>query len=441
MPPAREKTCPAWNLCRTRRAVVNTSRLIASLPSATRLVRFFQLEGFEPARRPKWYPTHSAVPRAAISASAVMKMSVLRRCRGKVTSQTHLSQHSGEAWNSIQWEEKWAVSTVIDFAIAQVNRTRGLNRRPFDHATSVAIPHGRWGIVHYGIMVPNLPDPFRFFDAIVILGTARAPIFGKRSLAAGDPDDSAWILTGSAATPNGFEQYSITDQCDLSDDGSHLRFGDQLAINRTISEITLSASRPGASVQLTLNPTPAVSHFVHIPGIYDHWSVLCQAEGTFTAGDNSLTRKTLCTYEYARAVNLPLPFLFFTYQILNVEEKTQVLMTEVLGPAGLPVHRGVYIRDVDGAATTHTRGYEHTVHEYCPDQLTTADGHKMRMPKRFGWRVAGDDGAELITIDGTSNDDFAYGLGTGYAGSYHYTGRFRDAPITGTGYIEWIDRR
>jgi hypothetical protein len=247
------------------------------------------------------------------------------------------------------------VSTVFDFLVTQVNRTRGLNRRPFDQATSVAIPHGRWGIVHYGVMVPNLPDPFRFFDAIVILGTARAPIFGTRSLASGDPADSAWILTGSGVTPDGFEQYSITDQCDLSDDGTHLRFDDQLAIDRTNCGITLSASRPEASAQLTLNPTSAVSHFAHIPGVYDHWSVLCQAEGTFSAGDTSFTRKTLCTYEYARAVNLPLPFLFFTYQILNVDETTQVLMTEVLGPIGLPLHRTVYIRTVDGTATTHTR--------------------------------------------------------------------------------------
>jgi hypothetical protein len=112
------------------------------------------------------------------------------------------------------------MSTAIDLVIAQINRTRDLNRRPFDRATSVATPHGRWGIVHFGIMVPNLPDPFRFFDAIVILGTARAPVFGKRSLAAGDPDDSAWILTGSAVIPNGFEQYSITHQCDLSDAGT-----------------------------------------------------------------------------------------------------------------------------------------------------------------------------------------------------------------------------
>ena len=333
------------------------------------------------------------------------------------------------------------MSTVSDFVITQLNRTRHLNGRPFDRSTSVAIPHGRWGIAHYGVMVPNLPEPFRFFDAIVILGTARAPIFGKRSLATGDPDGSAWILTGSAATPNGFEHYSITDQCDLAADGTHLRFDDHLVIKRTAGEITISATRPQASVELTLNPTPAVSHFVHMPGIYDHWSVLCQAEGTFTAGHDSFARKTLCTYEYARAVNLPLPLLFFTYQILNIDETTQVLMTEVLGTIGLPVQRIVYIRTVDGAATTHTRGYEHTVHKYSPGNLTTPDGHQMRMPKRFAWRVEDDDGADLITIDGTTNDDFAYGLGAGYAGSYQYTGRYRGAPVTGTGYIEWIDRR
>ena len=70
------------------------------------------------------------------------------------------------------------MSTVFDFVIAQLNRTRGPNRRAFDSATPVAIPHGQWGIVRYGVMMPNLPEPFRFFDAIVVLGTARVPIFG-----------------------------------------------------------------------------------------------------------------------------------------------------------------------------------------------------------------------------------------------------------------------
>ncbi len=93
------------------------------------------------------------------------------------------------------------MSIVIDFLIAQINRTQGLNRRPFDHAAPVDIPRGRWGIAHYGIMVPNLPKPFRFFDAIVIPGTAHAPVFGKRSLAAGAPATSCSSLGRPAGAP------------------------------------------------------------------------------------------------------------------------------------------------------------------------------------------------------------------------------------------------
>ena len=140
-------------------------------------------------------------------------------------------------------------------------------------------------------------------------------------------------------------------------------------------------------------------------------------------------------------MNLPLPFLFFTYQILNIDEETQVLMSEVLGPAGLPVHRIVYIRHVDGAATTHTRGYKHTVREYFPDPLTTPDGHKMRMPKRFAWRVAGDDGADSSRSTArpttTSRTDSARDT----SAAISTPADSGALPITGTGYIEWIDRR
>jgi hypothetical protein len=65
----------------------------------------------------------------------------------------------------------------------------------------------------------------------------------------------------------------------------------------------------------------------------------------------------------------------------------------------------------------------------------------MRMPARFGWSVEDDRGSELIAVDGTTNDDFVYGLGAGYAGGYAYTGRFHGAPIAGTAYLEWIDGR
>jgi hypothetical protein len=330
--------------------------------------------------------------------------------------------------------------SLLESLFALVNRTAELNARPFDPTTPTLPPRDCWGIAHYGVMVPDLPEPFRFLDAIVILGTARAPIFGTRDLVTTTPEDSAWILTGSGVTPDTFRPYSISDECSIADAGE-LRFGDELVITRSPDEIAVSVTQPDATAELVLNPTAAVSHFAHIPCIYDHWSVLCEYRGQFSSDDGAFTRNGLCTYEYARAVNLPLPFLFFTYQIINIDDDTQVLMTEVLGPAGLPVHRCVYLRHRNGTSSTHLRGFRHVVLEEAPERLLTPDGHLMPMPKQLRWSVDNADGTVLISIDATTNDDFTYGLGAGYAGSCHYRGRFNGKRISGTGYIEWIDRR
>lgn len=132
---------------------------------------------------------------------------------------------------------------------------------------------------------------------------------------------------------------------------------------------------------------------------------------------------------------------FFTYQVLNVARGVQVLMVEVLGPAGVPIQRTVYLRKPSGRTEVLTRGFSHWVEEYAYAPLRTPDGHTMRMPARFGWRIEDDRGREVISVEGKANDDFVYGLGAGYAGSYGYTGRLHGKSISGTGYIEWIDRR
>lgn len=331
--------------------------------------------------------------------------------------------------------------TAYQRLLASINRTDALNRRGFDPATALHTPTGRWGLVHYGVMIPNLPAPLRYLDAIVVLGTARARVFDNRPLVATTAQDSAWWLLGSGLTTDSFRQFSGTADCDLAPDGSHLRLGDAATIDRDGDRVTVEASHGPVSVELALTMTPAVSHFAHLPGLYDHWSVLCAYNGRFAVDGEILEQSGLCTYEYARAVNLPLPFHFFTYQILNVDPDTQVLMVELLGPRRLVVQRTVYIRSRDGSTSVHTSGYQHTVHEHAPEPLTTPDGTPMTMPRQFTWHVAEEDGTELITIEGTTNHDWSYGLGAGYAGSYNYTGTFRGKPITGTGYIEWIDRR
>ncbi|MFW0791291.1 DUF6670 family protein [Gordonia sp. CPCC 205333] len=333
------------------------------------------------------------------------------------------------------------LSRIYNAVGSQVNRIDSLNRAAFDPTTPQHPAVDRWKIVHYGIMVPDLPAPFQFFDMISVLGTAkRVRAFSVPSLAKTAGDDTAWLLVGSAATRNSFRQYGIESECELAADGSDLRFGDAVRIEHSANGIQMTAAVDDVRVELSIKPTDAVSHFAHIPSVYDHWSVLCEYTGTFTIGGNSVDTAGLCTYEYARGRQAPLPIHFFTYQILNVTPTTQVLMTDLSGPGGLPIQRMVFVRDLNAGGSTYQRGFAHQVTE--PGSvITTPDGLAMPLPGRFTWRVDDAEGDELIKIVGISNDDWAYGMAAGFAGSYEYTGSLRGEPISGRGYIEWIDRR
>ncbi|GAB16582.1 hypothetical protein GOEFS_006_00350 [Gordonia effusa NBRC 100432] len=333
------------------------------------------------------------------------------------------------------------LSRLYDTAVSQINRIDSLNGEAFDPTIPQHPPTAGWKLVHYGIMVPSLPAPFNFFDVISVLGTAkRVRAFSVPYLVRTVADDSAWLLLGSAASRHSFRQYSIESDCDLAADGSTLRFGDTLRIERSARGIHVEAAVDNFSVELNIRPTNVVSHFAHLPSIYDHWSVLCEYDGTFTVDGDSLDAAGLCTYEYARGRQAPLPIYFFTYQILNATPTTQVLMTDLRGPAGLPIQRMVFVRTVGRNGATYSRGFVHEVTE--PGSvITTPDGVAMQLPSQFTWRVEDAAGDELIKISGISNDDWAYGMAAGFAGSYEYTGTLHGEPISGRGYIEWIDRR
>jgi hypothetical protein len=82
------------------------------------------------------------------------------------------------------------------------------------------------------------------------------------------------------------------------------------------------------------------------------------------------------TTEYATGVGvhsvksntrLKLPAKFFTYQVLNLDDMTQALFVQVLGPGGFPIQKAVYIRSLDDYGSVYTRGFELRVPEYEPE--------------------------------------------------------------------------
>jgi hypothetical protein len=323
---------------------------------------------------------------------------------------------------------------------AIVNPVHRLDAERFDPATPFGPPRGRYRTVHYGVMVPGLPEPHRFLDVIAVIGQPRVPIWRNDHLVRTSDRDTVSLLTATGAMTSGqLRGFSAAEDCDFAPDGSRLRFGDRLMIEGTYPSYAVRIDHPEVPVELRLAATDVVTHFARLPGgIYDHWSLLCRYEGQVGGSPAA----GLCTLEYARGAAIRLPLRLFTYSVLNIDDHTQVLMGQVLGPGGLPVQGVVHVRSSDGSGTrSYTRGFDFTVQTFEDEPRTTPDGRRMRLPREFTWRAEDPSGAELVRIEGAACGDFTYGMAAGYAGSYRYMGRLVGRPITGTGYLEYIDGR
>jgi hypothetical protein len=292
-------------------------------------------------------------------------------------------------------------------------------------------------------MVPGLPDPHRTFGVMSIVGTPGVAIFANDDAITTTPTDTAYLVSATAAMRAGqFRTYSIERDCEFAADGRHIRFGDDLLIEGGLPQFRLTRRHPDVDVDLVITATDKVSYFADLPGgLYTHWSLLCRYAGT--VGDQSAAG--LCTFEYAHGIgthSLPLPARpnlparFFTYHVLNVDEENQVLFAEVHGPAGTVLLREVYVRGLGDYGSMYRR-----VLSSVGDLrvATTPAGRPMRLPREFGWSAISEGGSEVVSIEGRSNDDWAYGLGAGFVGSYRYAGSFHGGAISGTGYVEYID--
>ena len=139
--------------------------------------------------------------------------------------------------------------------------------------------------------------------------------------------------------------HSISRDCEFRPDGSHLRFGTELVIDGSYPHFTVRRSHPDVAIELEIDATDKVAHFANIPGLCRHWSLLARYRGHIDYRQRRDEVEGLCTFEYAAGAGvhsvtsdtrLKLPAEFFTYHVLNLDDTTQALLVQVLGPAGVP---------------------------------------------------------------------------------------------------------
>lgn len=321
-----------------------------------------------------------------------------------------------------------------------VSSSHAVNGTPYDPNTPFHPPRGRYRTVHYGLMFPGLPAPLNFLDFITVIGQPKVRAFRNAHLIETSAADTANLLAGTAVRfPGQFRGYQVARDLELAPDASLIRFGEDFALRGSYPNFLVTYRNPEFRADLRVRATDKIAHFAKLRGgLYDHWSLLCEYEGTVDHQGTRYDLSGLSTLEYARAVAVDLFLTFFTYQIINIDADTQVLMVEVRGPLGIPLQQTVYVRSRTDHGGAYENGYRYRVAGYEHTPRHTPEGRDMTLATTFAWAVDDDNGDPLIQIDAVANDDYVYGMTGGYVGSYRYTGTFRGRPVTGTGYVEQI---
>ncbi|WP_278315144.1 DUF6670 family protein [Lolliginicoccus levis] len=341
---------------------------------------------------------------------------------------------------------------LIDHVGPRLDHRMSSSTTPFDKPTMMR-PHvgsRRWAWTHYGVFLPRLPEPYRFLNTMTFIGATGTRCFDNDYLAVPDARDTATVLSTTATGPHHhYQAYDARRDCDFLEDGSVLSWGEDLTITADHPRYQVRGRYKHLEVDLAVVATDHASWFVRTPP-YDHFSLLATVTGTLTDERGTTRISDLCTVEYARCMSpqaltprpLPesakLPVDFFTYQIVNLDERTQLLLTDVQA-AGSTACRLAHLRSVDGPAEVHD-DVTLEVLEHRPAPAIDPLGRTMRIPELMRWTVRSSDSDEIVgKLLARVDSEPRYGHGRGYVAACTYEGEWRGRPITTTGYLEWID--
>lgn len=331
-----------------------------------------------------------------------------------------------------------------------LDRAPARQGRPFDEPGLIRpnIGNRLFNVSHYGVMIPDLPEPFRFFSLMAIIGSAGNRLIDTDHMLVDRPARNATQVSGTAAAgTDQFAAYSIDRDCDIRPDGSLIRLGQDVCLSGSYPDIRLQVTRAGFELDIALQCHDNVTWFAHTP-VYKHLGLMADYQGHILYQGQRHAIAGICTYEYFTMAGpygfirgpLPpgrkVPMDFFTYQIVAIDSDTQLMLAKV-GASGVTALEAAFVRRRGTASQTYAEATRFEVSRYEDEPRMTPDGRRMRLPQSFTWTVL--DGNEVIAlIHGQVDTPFIYGLASGYVGGYHYEGQFRGRSVSGRGYIEYV---
>lgn len=348
-------------------------------------------------------------------------------------------------------------STAIRFgaraAIALFDSAATSDGTPFDEP-DILLPHvdsTRFGWTHFGVMIPDLPEPHRFFSMMSLIGATGSLAFDDDIALAAPPRRNASVVAGTAVShPDHVGHYAIGESFRSAPDGSMIRFGDDLVLTGHYPHYEVSGTLGGVDIELRLNTTDKVSWFFRSP-IYKHFGLLTEYEGTLTHSGERMDAAGLCSFEYGacpspyalRASPVPsrwkAPLDHFVYQIVNLDENHQILLSRyAIGGTALMTTALLRSRDRYG---TRFADVDFEIVRLRDEPEPTPYGIAMPVPSETRFIVRDNNGSVWLDLHATMDTPWTYGLGTGFVTGFRFDATWKGAVVTGRGYFEYIDRR
>ena len=302
-------------------------------------------------------------------------------------------------------------------------------------------PKNHFKLVYHGLMLPDLPAPLHFLNFIGLLGQPKIPLFHNPSIIKDKASNTASVLIAISPHQIGhLKSYRLKQHCQI--DPYQYQFGQVDCLNGFFPQFEIQRQDRELEVNLKISTTNTVTHFTPLKwNLFEHWSVLCHCEGTLKYQNQHYEISAMGSFDYARAANIPyLPLAFYIHQLINLDETTQIILTQVRNQWNQIAYSKCYIRSVNGHQQQFDKKVKFHIHRVFP-KITTPNGRHMYLPREFTW-VISENGHPIFELRGQSRGDFKFGVGAGYVGSFRYRARFRNQEFEGeSAYCEYIDIR
>lgn len=324
---------------------------------------------------------------------------------------------------------------------------------PREFELSPHVYYKRFGSTHYGIMVPDLPEPLRYLSWASVIGYIGFAITDSEyKISLDGKGDTASLVHGTAlsTSDDAYQTYSIKRDLTFQRKPFSVQFKNHTSLTQHGNNYLLETDRDDLKVELILEPTRAITWFAHSE-LYKHFSTLMRYKGCITQQGIKKNVDGICTLESWKAVstsllrntwlveNIQLPVKIFSYQVINIDEKQQLLLVFVCYQ-DQPIITSVYYRHVDGTSIQYNGEAHFEVMELKHKPEITPDGFLMDVPKSFAWSAYHND-KKILDINANVDTEYCYGLAAGFVSAYQWQGEFCDQKVSGRGYLEYIDRR